>query len=50
MIHGDNLTTELAVIDNIARELLELNINMAQLLETLQLIAIKMKNHASEDV
>lgn len=41
MIHGDSLTTELAVIDNIARELQTLNITMSKMLEAIQLIALR---------
>jgi ferritin len=40
-IHPDNLTTELAVIDNIAHELNALNETMKNICEALQLIAIK---------
>ena len=50
MIHGDLMTTELAVIDNIARELQQLNHNMELLLEAIQLISIKMKDCSTEVV
>lgn len=40
-IHGDSMTSEMAVIDNIARELQELNITMKEILQAIQLIAIK---------
>lgn len=44
MVHGDSMTTELAVIDNIARELQQLNITMEKILTAIQLIALKTKS------
>jgi hypothetical protein len=39
--HGGSMTSEMAIIDNIARELEELNETMKKMLEAIQLIAIK---------
>ena len=44
-IHPENMTSEMAVVDNIAHELDRLNNTMVNILMALELISQKLKNH-----
>lgn len=48
-IHEDSMTSEMAVIDNIARELQSLNNTMKEVRQALQLIALKLPDLKKQD-